>query len=84
MYGKNINSELLKNVEQPKMAKTLIKLREVYVEFMDEMERANAEYGVFPKGTQEDKFVGHYNAMAAIISSSMARIMDCEINEAIG
>ena len=84
MYGKNINSELLKNVEQPKMAKTLIKLREVYVEFMAEMERANAEYGVFPKGTQEDKFITYYNAMTAIISSSMARIMDSEINEAIG
>lgn len=40
MNGQNINATLLQNVEQPKLAKTLIKLREVYVDFMSEVDRA--------------------------------------------
>lgn len=36
METKDITTGMLKNVEQPKLAKTLIKLREVYIEYLTE------------------------------------------------
>lgn len=56
MNGQNINATLLQNVEQPKLAKTLIKLREVYVDFMSEVDRAKEEYGVLVNDRIDDKF----------------------------
>lgn len=83
MNGQNINATLLQNVEQPKLAKTLIKLREVYVDFMSEVDRAKEEYGVLVNDRTDDKFASQYNAMSALISNTLAKIMDYEVNEAI-
>lgn len=83
MNGQNINATLLQNVEQPKLAKTLIKLREVYVDFMSEVDRANKEYGVLVNDRTDDKFANQYNAMSTLISNTLAKIMDYEVNEAI-
>lgn len=83
MNGQNINATLLQNVEQPKLAKTLIKLREVYVDFMSEVDRANEEYGVLVNDRIDDKFASHYNVMSTLISNTLAKIMDYEVNEAI-
>lgn len=83
MNGQNINATLLQNVEQPKLAKTLIKLREVYVDFMSEVDRANEEYGVLVNDRIDDKFTSQYNVMSTLISNTLAKIMDYEVNEAI-
>lgn len=83
MNGQNINATLLQNVEQPKLAKTLIKLREVYVDFMSEVDRAKEEYGVLVNDRTEDKFASQYNVMSTLISNTLAKIMDYEVNEAI-
>ena len=83
MNGQNINATLLQNVEQPKLAKTLIKLREVYVDFMSEVDRANKEYGVLVNDRTDDKFASQYNVMSTLISNTLAKIMDYEVNEAI-
>lgn len=83
MNGQNINATLLQNVEQPKLAKTLIKLREVYVDFMSEVDRAKEEYGVLVNDRTDDKFANQYNAMSTLISNTLAKIMDYEVNEAI-
>lgn len=83
MNEQNINATLLQNVEQPKLAKTLIKLREVYVDFMSEVDRANKEYGVLVNDRTDDKFASQYNAMSTLISNTLAKIMDYEVNEAI-
>lgn len=82
-YGQNINATLLQNVEQPKLAKTLIKLREVYVDFMSEVDRAKEEYGVLVNDRIDDKFASQYNVMSTLISNTLAKIMDYEVNEAI-
>lgn len=83
MNGQNINATLLQNVEQPKLAKTLIKLREVYVDFMSEVDRAKEKYGVLVNDRIDDKFASQYNVMSTLISNTMAKIMDYEVNEAI-
>lgn len=83
MNEQNINATLLQNVEQPKLAKTLIKLREVYVDFMSEVDRAKEEYGVLMNDRTDDKFANQYNAMSTLISNTLAKIMDYEVNEAI-
>lgn len=83
MNEQNINATLLQNVEQPKLAKTLIKLREVYVDFMSEVDRAKEEYGVLVNDRTDDKFASQYNAMSTLISNTLAKIMDYEVNEAI-
>lgn len=83
MNGQNINATLLQNVEQPKLAKTLIKLREVYVDFMSEVDRATEEYGVLVNDRIDDKFTSQYNVMSTLISNTLAKIMDYEVNEAI-
>lgn len=83
MNGQNINATLLQNVEQPKLAKTLIKLREVYVDFMSEVDRVKEEYGVLMNDRIDDKFASHYNIMSTLISNTLAKIMDYEVNEAI-
>lgn len=83
MNGQNINATLLQNVEQPKLAKTLIKLREVYVDFMSEVDRVKEEYGVLVNDRIDDKFTSQYNVMSTLISNTLAKIMDYEVNEAI-
>ena len=83
MNGQNINATLLQNVEHPKLAKTLIKLREVYVDFMSEVDRAKEESGVLVNDRIDDKFASQYNVMSTLISNTLAKIMDYEVNEAI-
>ncbi len=83
MNGQNINATLLQNVEQPKLAKTLIKLREVYVDFMSEVDRAKEDYDVLVNDRIDDKFASQYNVMSTLISNTLAKIMDYEVNEAI-
>lgn len=78
----NINYEMLENVRQPKLAQTLIKLSEVYIEYMKEANRASEELGV-PCDKQKDSFIISYNKLTAIITGTMASIMDSEVNEAI-
>lgn len=77
----NINYEMLENVRQPKLAQTLIKLREVYVEYINETDRAIENYGYC--GQLSDSFVNEYNKLTSIITKSMALIMDAEINDTI-
>lgn len=73
---------MLKNVEQPKLAKTLIKLREVYIEYLTETNRVNEEIGVI-FDQQEDNFVKKYNELTDIVSKTIGIIMEAEISEAL-
>lgn len=82
METKTINPELLKNVEQPKLAKTLIKLREVYIEYLTETNRVNEGIGVI-FDQQEDNFVKKYNELTDIVSKTIGIIMEAEISEAL-
>lgn len=82
METKTTNPELLKNVEQPKLAKTLIKLREVYVEYLTETNRVSDDLGVI-FDQQGNNFVKKYNELSDIVSKTMGIIMEAEINEAL-
>lgn len=73
---------MLKNVEQPKLAKTLIKLREVYIEYLTETNRVNEGIGVI-FDQQEDNFVKKYNELTDIVSKTIGIIMEAEISEAL-
>lgn len=73
---------MLKNVEQPKLAKTLIKLREVYIEYLTETNRVNERIGVI-FDQQEDNFVKKYNELTDIVSKTIGIIMEAEISEAL-
>lgn len=55
----------------------------VYVDFMSEVDRAKEEYGVLMNDRIDDKFANQYNAMSTLISNTLAKIMDYEVNEAI-
>ena len=61
---------MLKNVEQPRLAKTLIKLREVYIEYLTETNRVNEGIGVI-FDHQEDNFVKKYNELTDIVSKPL-------------
>lgn len=82
METKDITTGMLKNVEQPKLAKTLIKLREVYIEYLTETNRVNEEIGVI-FDQQEDNFVKKYNELTDIVSKTIGIIMEAEISEAL-
>lgn len=73
---------MLKNVEQPKLAKTLIKLREVYIEYLTETNRVTEEIGVIVD-QQENNFVKKYNELTDIVSKTIGIIMEAEISEAL-
>lgn len=73
---------MLKNVEQPKLAKTLIKLREVYIEYLTETNRVNEGICVI-FDQQEDNFVKKYNELTDIVSKTIGIIMEAEISEAL-
>lgn len=73
---------MLKNVEQPKLVKTLIKLREVYIEYLTETNRVNKGIGVI-FDQQEDNFVKKYNELTDIVSKTIGIIMEAEISEAL-
>lgn len=77
----NINYEMLENVRQPKLAQTLIKLREVFVEYINETDRAFHKYGVCDK--LQDDFIREHEKLTNIITRSMTTIMDAEIGEVI-
>lgn len=77
-----MNLSPLKNVEQPKLAKTLIKLREVYIEYLTETNRVNEGIGVI-FDQQEDNFVKKYNELTDIVSKTIGIIMEAEISEAL-
>ena len=81
MNKNTINYEMLDNVRQPKLAQTLIKLSEVYIEYMNETSRAD-EIGVHCD-KQIDNFIMCYNKLTKIITETMASVMDAEVNEAI-
>lgn len=66
---------MLKNVEQPKLAKTLIKLREVYIEYLTETNRVNEGIGVI-FDQQEDNFVKKYNELTDIVSKTIGIIIN--------
>lgn len=82
METKDITTGMLKNVEQPKLAKTLIKLREVYIEYLTETNRVNEGIGVI-FDQQEDNFVKKYNELTDIVSKTIGIIMEAEISEAL-
>lgn len=82
METKDITTGMLKNVEQPKLAKTLIKLREVYIEYLTETNRVTEDIGVI-LDQQENNFVKKYNELADIVSKTIGIIMEAEINEAL-
>lgn len=82
METKDITTGMLKNVEQPKLAKTLIKLREVYVEYLTETNRVSDNLGVI-LDQQGNNFVKKYNELSDIVSKTMGIIMEAEINEAL-
>lgn len=81
MNENNINYGLLDNVKQPKLAQTLIKLREVFVEYINETDRTYKKYGVPDK--LSDDFIREYEKLTNIITKSMTTIIDAEIGEAI-
>lgn len=82
METKDITTGMLKNVEQPKLAKTLIKLREVYIEYLTETNRVNEGIGVI-FDQQEDNFVKKYNELTDIVSKTIGIIMEAETSEAL-
>ena len=82
METKDITTGMLKNVEQPKLAKTLIKLREVYIEYLTETNRVTEDIGVI-FDQQENNFVKKYNELTDIVSKNIGIIMKAEISEAL-
>ena len=82
MKENNIDYGLLDNVKQPKLTQILIKLREVFVEYINETDRVNDKYGCIC-GQLSDNFINEYNKLTDIITRSMAAIMDTEINDTI-
>lgn len=82
METKDITTGILKNVEQPKLAKTLIKLREVYIEYLTETNRVTEDIGVI-FDQQENNFVKKYNELTDIVSKTIGIIMEAEISEAL-
>ena len=82
METKDITTGMLKNVEQPKLAKTLIKLREVYIEYLTETNRVTEDIGVI-FDQQENNFVKKYNELTDIVSKTIGIIMEAEISEAL-
>ena len=82
METKDITTGMLKNVEQPKLAKTLIKLREVYIKYLTETNRVTEDIGeIFDQ--QENSFVKKYNELTDIVSKTIGIIMEAEISEAL-
>ena len=81
METKDITTGMLKNVEQPKLAKTLIKLREVYIEYLTETNRVTEDIGVI-FDQQENNFVKKYNELTDIVSKTIGIIMEAEMSEA--
>ena len=82
MNENNVNYDMLENVKQPRLAKTLIKLSEVYREYMKETNMACVKLGV-PCDRQQNNFIISYNKLTAIITGTIASIMDVEVNEAV-
>ena len=82
METKDFTTGMLKNVEQPKLAKTLIKLREVYIEYLTETNRVTEDIGVI-FDQQEKNFVKKYNELTDIVSKTIGIIMEAEISEAL-
>lgn len=82
METNDITTGMLKNVEQPKLAKTLIKLREVYIEYLTETNRVTEDIGVI-FDQQENNFVKKYNELTDIVSKTIGVIMEAEISEAL-
>lgn len=82
METNDITTDMLKNVEQPKLAKTLIKLREVYIEYLTETNRVTEDIGVI-FDQQENNFVKKYNELTDIVSKTIGIIMEAEISEAL-
>lgn len=81
--NKVINPALLRNVEQPRLAATVIKLREVYTEVVGELVRAKEEYGDESYDRVMDRFITQYVSMTSLITNAMASVMECDIVEAI-
>ncbi len=77
MKENNIDYGLLDNVKQPKLAQTLIKLREVFVEYMNETDRVNDKYGCIC-GQLSDNFINEYNKLTEIIWSTTLRLPGCQ------
>ena len=82
MKENNIDYGLLDNVKQPKLAQTLIKLREVYIEYLTETNRVTEDIGVI-FDQQENNFVKKYNELTDIVSKTIGIIMEAEISEAL-
>lgn len=82
METKDIATGMLKNIEQPKLAKTLIKLREVYIEYLTETNRVTEDIGVI-FDQQENNFVKKYNELTDIVSKTIGIIMEAEISVAL-
>lgn len=78
----NIDENKYNNVKQPRVAMAVIKLREAYCDFMKEADRGKKEYGAI-SDQDLDKFVNQYIDITRIMTCTMARIMECEVNEAI-
>lgn len=78
-----INPVLLRNVKQPQLAASVVKLREVYIDVESELLRAKKEYGDTFYDNMIDKFTEQYVNMTSLITRGMAGIMDSDIAEAI-
>ena len=50
---------------------------------MREAARGNNEYGGVISDQDTDRFINQYNAMTSIMTRTMAKIMESEVNEAI-
>ena len=78
-----IDSTKYENVQQPCIASIIIQLRKVYCDLMREAARGNNEYGGVISDQDTDRFINQYNAMTSIMTRTMAKIMESEVNEAI-
>ena len=77
-----IDRHKYENVQQPCIASIIIQLRKVYCDFMREAARGNNEYGGVISDQDTDRFINQYNAMTSIMTRTMAKIIESEVNDA--
>lgn len=70
------------NVKHPKMALTVLKLSEVYHEYLDEMVRAYEMYGL--KNIHGDEILKAVDNLSNLMCCELGRIMAVEADVAIG
>lgn len=70
------------NVKHPKMALTVLKLSEVYREYLDEMSRAGETYGL--KSAHGDEIMKAVDNLSNLLCRELGRIVAVEADVAMG